>query len=234
MFELNLKQALEKERDSLVYTPDLEYIINRIFKESKDKKERILFELEKNNDSQFNDLVFDKLDRDRIFHIDSIKKLCIKYRLRFLDTNLFKGKYPEELFNIIPALEIKHNSKFKNFKIIAPSKLFILKSREDPLLFVPIGNNYYYLIHKWGRDLKTYRKFLFWPLKNLNTLIYTSIFLSLASTLIFSLFFNGFSNIQLFLIFLFNIKTFVFITFYSFFMMRKNFNESIWNHNYIN
>ena len=234
MFELNLKQALEKERDSLMYTPDLEYIINRIFKESKDKKERILFELEKNNDSQFNDLVFDKLDRDRIFHIDSIKKLCIKYRLRFLDTNLFKGKYPEELFNIIPALEIKHNSKFKNFKIIAPSKLFILKSREDPLLFVPIGNNYYYLIHKWGRDLKTYRKFLFWPLKNLNTLIYTSIFLSLASTLIFSLFFNGFSNIQLFLIFLFNIKTFVFITFYSFFMMRKNFNESIWNHNYIN
>ena len=234
MFELNLKQALEKERDGLLHTPDLEYIINRIFKESNDKKERILFELEKNNNSQFNDLVFDKLDRDKIFHIDSIKKLCIKYRLRFLDTNLFKGKYPEELFNIIPALEIKHNSKFKNFKIIAPSKLFILKSREDPLLFVPIGNNYYYLIHKWGRDLKTYRKFLFWPLKNLNTLIYTSIFLSLASTLIFSLFFNGFSNIQLFLIFLFNIKTFVFITFYSFFMMRKNFNESIWNHNYIN
>ena len=234
MFELNLKHALEKERDGLLHTPDLEYIINRIFKESNDKKERILFELEKNNNSQFNDLVFDKLDRDRIFHIDSIKKLCIKYRLRFLDTKLFKGKYPEELFNIIPALEIKHNSQFKNFKIIAPSKLFILKSREDPLLFVPIGNNYYYLIHKWGRDLKTYRKFLFWPLKNLNTLIYTSIFLSFASTLIFSLFFNDLTNIQLFLVFLFNIKTFVFITFYSFFMMRKNFNESIWNHNYIN
>ena len=182
MFELNLKQALEKERDSLLHKPDLEYIINRIIKESEDKKERILFELEKNNNSQYNDLVFDKLDRDRIFHIDSIKKLCIKYRLRFLDTKLFKGTYPDELFNIIPALEIKHNSQFKNFKIIAPSKLFILKSREDPLLFVPIGNNYYYLIHKWGRDLKTYRKFLFWPLKNLNTLIYTSIFLSLAST----------------------------------------------------
>ena len=94
---------------------------------------------------------------DKVFHIDSIEKLCIKYRLRFLDTHLFKGDYPNELYSIIPELEATHETKLENFKIMAPSKLFRLKTKEDPLLFVPIGNGYYYLIHKWGNDLKTYR-----------------------------------------------------------------------------
>ena len=117
---------------------------------------------------------------------------------------------------------------------MAPSKLFRLRVKEDPLLFVPIGNDYYYLIHKWGRDLKTYRRWLVWPFKNINTLIFSSIFLSLISTALWSACFNSFSDVELFVIFVFNIKTFVFITFYLFFMMRKNFNESIWNSKYKN
>ena len=117
---------------------------------------------------------------------------------------------------------------------MAPSKLFRLKTKEDPLLFVPIGNSYYYLVHKWGDDLKSYRKILVWPFKNINTLIFTSIILSLLSTAIGSAFFNDFSDTQLLVIFIFNIKTFVFVTFYLLFMMRKNFNESIWNSKYKN
>ena len=36
---------------------------------------------------------------------------------------------------------------------MAPSALFRLEKTDDPLLFVPLGNNYYYLVHKWGNDL---------------------------------------------------------------------------------
>ena len=234
MFDLNLQNTLRKERDKHISSEDLKVMIQAIFDQKEAVKSRVKSTLETPNKSYVNTLTFDALDFDKIFHIDSIKKLCINYRLRFLDTYLFKGEYPKELYSIIPNLENDHKIQLKDFKIMAPSKLFRLKTKEDPLLFVPIGNGYYYLVHKWGDDLKSYRKILVWPFKNINTLILTSIILSLLSTAIGSAFFNDFSDTQLLVIFIFNIKTFVFVTFYLLFMMRKNFNESIWNSKYKN
>ena len=234
MFDLNLQNTLRKDRDKHISSEDLKDIIQAIFDQKEAVKSRVKSILETPNKSYVNNLTFDALDFDKIFHIDSIKKLCINYRLRFLDTHLFKGEYPKELYSIIPNLENDHKIQLKDFKIMAPSKLFRLKTKEDPLLFVPIGNGYYYLVHKWGDDLKSYRKILVWPFKNINTLIFTSIILSLLSTAIGSALFNDFSDTQLLVIFIFNIKTFVFVTFYLLFMMRKNFNESIWNSKYKN
>lgn len=234
MFDLNLQNTLRKDRDKHISSEDLKVMIQAIFDQKEAVKSRIKSTLETPNKSYVNTLTFDALDFDKIFHIDSIKKLCINYRLRFLDTHLFKGEYPKELYSIIPNLENDHKIQLKDFKIMAPSKLFRLKAKEDPLLFVPIGNGYYYLVHKWGDDLKSYRKILVWPFKNINTLIFTSIILSLLSTAIGSALFNDFSDTQLLVIFIFNIKTFVFVTFYLLFMMRKNFNESIWNSKYKN
>ena len=234
MFDLNLQNTLRKDRDKHISSEDLKVMIQAIFDRKEAVKSRVKSILETPNKSYVNTLTFDALDFDKIFHIDSIKKLCINYRLRFLDTHLFKGEYPKELYSIIPNLENDHKIQLKDFKIMAPSKLFRLKTKEDPLLFVPIGNDYYYLVHKWGDDLKSYRKILVWPFKNINTLIFTSIILSLLSTAIGSALFNDFSDTQLLVIFIFNIKTFVFVTFYLLFMMRKNFNESIWNSKYKN
>lgn len=234
MFDLNLQNTLRKDRDKHISSEDLKDMIQAIFDQKEAIKSRVKSTLETPNNSYVNTLTFDALDLDKIFHIDSIKKLCINYRLRFLDTHLFKGEYPKELYSIIPNLENDHKTQLKDFKIMAPSKLFRLKTKEDPLLFVPIGNGYYYLVHKWGDDLKSYRRILVWPFKNINTLIFTSIILSLLSTAIGSAFFNDFSDTQLLVIFIFNIKTFVFVTFYLLFMMRKNFNESIWNSKYKN
>ncbi len=234
MFDLNLQNTLRKDREKHISSEDLKDMIQAIFDQKEAVKSRIKSTLETPNKSYVNTLTFDALDFDKIFHIDSIKKLCINYRLRFLDTHLFKGEYPKELYSIIPNLENDHKIQLKDFKIMAPSKLFRLKTKEDPLLFVPIGNGYYYLVHKWGDDLKSYRKILVWPFKNINTLIFTSIILSLLSTAIGSALFNDFSDTQLLVIFIFNIKTFVFVTFYLLFMMRKNFNESIWNSKYKN
>ena len=234
MFDLNLQNTLRKDRDKHISSEDLKDMIQAIFDQKEAIKSRVKSTLETPNNSYVNTLTFDALDLDKIFHIDSIKKLCINYRLRFLDTHLFKGEYPNELYSIIPNLENDHKTQLKDFKIMAPSKLFRLKTKEDPLLFVPIGNGYYYLVHKWGDDLKSYRRILVWPFKNINTLIFTSIILSLLSTALGSAFFNDFSDTQLLVIFIFNIKTFVFVTFYLLFMMRKNFNESIWNSKYKN
>ena len=46
-----------------------------------------------------------KLPKTRIYHIDHIKKVCIDYRLRFLDIKYFKNILPIEALNIIKKLE---------------------------------------------------------------------------------------------------------------------------------
>ena len=41
---------------------------------------------ESNSNNKFN---FDKLDKNKIFDLESIKKICINFRLRFLDHKYF-------------------------------------------------------------------------------------------------------------------------------------------------
>ena len=62
-------------------------------------------QLKKNKDisqNKFDDLKIDLyddfdlniIDGNNIFHINDIKKTCIDYRLRFLDSKYFKGDFP--------------------------------------------------------------------------------------------------------------------------------------------
>ena len=55
----------------------------------------------------------DKVETDKIFHIDQIKKICIDYRLRFLDTKYFKGDFPANAISKIRQLEEDHTDQIK-------------------------------------------------------------------------------------------------------------------------
>ena len=44
------------------------------------------------NISTLNSFELDLLSKDRIYHIDEIKKVCIDYRLRFLEIKYFKNQ----------------------------------------------------------------------------------------------------------------------------------------------
>lgn len=185
------------------------------------------------NDNQFD---FDQLETDRIFHRDTIKKTCINYRLRFLDLDYFKGDVPLEAIESIQALEQAHNTELQNMKIVAPSKLFKLKNADDPLLFVPIGNQYYYLIHKWGNDLHPLRQLLMWPFKNIVTSILSILLLSLVLTSMMPLtLFSAEPNWSDFiLIFMFMFKSIAAIVIYYAFAAGKNFSRAIWDSTYYN
>ena len=65
---------------------------------------------------------------------------------------------------------------------MAPSALFRLEKTDDPLLFVPLGNNYYYLVHKWGNDLHPFRKLSMWPFKNIWNLLFAILLFSFLVT----------------------------------------------------
>lgn len=190
-------------------------------------------ELLRRNDNQFD---FDQLETERIFHRDTIKKTCINYRLRFLDLDYFKGEIPVEAIESIQALEQAHNTELQNMKIVAPSKLFKLKNADDPLLFVPIGNQYYYLIHKWGNDLHPLRQLLMWPFKNIVTSILSILLLSFVLTLFMPL--NLFSAeptwSDFILIFMFMFKSIAAIVIYYSFAAGKNFSRAIWDSTYYN
>ena len=172
------------------------------------------------------------MESKNIFHQDTIKKICVRYRLRFLDSNLFKGEYPKNITSIIKNVEIKHDTTLSNFMIMAPSKLFKIKSPDDPILFVPIGNNYYYLIHKWGEEFNVFRKLLVLPFKNIDNLTIFSVLVSVVFSLLCKVIMPSLTFSEVFILFLFLVKGFIFIFFYMFFLTRRNFNESIWNSKY--
>ena len=178
-----------------------------------------------------------KIDSNKLFHVNQIKKICIDYRLRFLELNLFKGKVPKKAYENLEKFKANHpNLKF-DLKIMAPSKLFELENYDDPLLFASLGNGYYYLIHKWGNDLSFFRKISVWPFKNLVNIL---TFISIISLVITALvpgnifYYDGKPGTQFFITFLFILKSVIAIFIYYGFSLGKNFNEFIWNRKYFN
>ncbi len=179
---------------------------------------------------------FDLLEYKNIYHLNHIKKICIDYRLRFLDSKYFKGDIPTEALATIKRLEEQHGIELKGFKIIAPSRLFKLKDKDDPLLFASMGNNYFYLIHKWGNDLHPLRKVLVWPFKNIVNLALLVFVLSYLLTLIIpmGLFPPSNSGFEFWILFFFMFKSITAVVIFYGFALGKNFNPAIWNSKYFN
>ena len=177
---------------------------------------------------------FDLLATDKIYHLDQIKKVSIDYRLRFLDLKYFKNKLPQEALDTIQALESAHDTQLGSFKIMAPSALFRLEKTDDPLLFVPLGNDYYYLVHKWGNDLHPLRKVLMWPFKNIWNLMLAVFAFSWVLTELtpMGLFTRTPDNSSYWMLLFFMFKAVASVVLYFGFALGKNFNPAIWNNRY--
>ena len=232
MRKVNLFEELLIERNKEISSDELKSILKKIWSNHDSKKDQIRISLNKKNNDKNNQLKFDKMESKNIFHKDTIKKICVRYRLRFLDSNLFKGEYPKNITRIITDLESKHDTTLSNFKIMAPSKLFKIKSPDDPILFVPIGNDYFYLVHKWGKEFNKLRKLMVLPFKNIDNLTIFSILVSVFFALVGKLVMPSLTSSEVFILFLFLVKGFIFIFFYMFFLTRRNFSESNWNSKY--
>jgi len=177
---------------------------------------------------------FDLLATDKIYHLDQIKKVSIDYRLRFLDLKYFKNKLPQEALDTIQALESAHDTQLGSFKIMAPSALFRLEKTDDPLLFVPLGKDYYYLVHKWGNDLHPLRKVLMWPFKNIWNLMLAVFAFSWILTELtpMGLFTRTPDSSTYWMLLFFMFKAVASVVLYFGFALGKNFNPAIWNNRY--
>ena len=181
-----------------------------------------------------NDFYFDQLETHKIYHLEQIRDVCISFRLRFLDLKYFKNKLPESALEAVNSIEDKHNTVLTDFKIMAPSVLFRLERKYDPLLFVPIGNGYYYLIHKWGNDLHPMRSILMWPFKNIWNLLITLLGVSWIATEMtqMGLFTKTPDTSYYWMLFFFMFKAIASVVLFYGFALGKNFNPAIWNSKY--
>ena len=232
----NVEDRLRKHRSKDIPKSDLLAEVKNILDLEDHKDESVYNKLQSQKGISQNSFNIDLLDPDRIYHVEHIKAICIDYRLRFLDSELFKGSIPYEAIMKIKALNKEHGIELSGFKIMAPSKLFKLENADDPLLFAPIGNDYYYLIHKWGNDLSPFRKFAVLPFKNFENLMMLTVLVSLIASFFVpkGLFSIETSGVQFLLIFLFMFKSVAAVVLYYGFAAGKNFNTAIWNSKYSN
>ena len=235
---INLQEKLERLREKEMGEQALLEEVRSILTNVQDQKAEILERIyerdsEENNGNNFD---FDLLETEKIFHLSQIRKICIDYRLRFLSTSFYKGNLPVEAVLTIRQLENAHNTSLKGFKIIAPAEFFRLENADDPMLFAPIGNDYFYLIHKWGTDMHPLRKMTVWPLKNLENLIIfsflSSFFLAFG---VREVFFSRFQETSEFLvIFMYTFKSVIGLTFFYGIAQGKNFSSGNWNSKFYN
>jgi hypothetical protein len=232
----NVEDRLKKHRSREISESDLLAEIKNIFDQGDRKDASIISQLQSSSGRDHNALDLDLLDTDRIFHVNHIKAICIDYRLRFLDSKLFKGSVPYEAAIKIKELEKEHKTVIEGFKIMAPSKLFKLENADDPLLFAPIGNGYYYLIHKWGNDLSPFRKLAVLPFKSFENLMILTALVSLIASFLVpkGLLSIETSGVQFLLTFLFMFKSVAAVVLYYSFAAGKNFNSVIWDSKYSN
>ncbi|WP_422861401.1 hypothetical protein [Flagellimonas sp. W118] len=230
----NIEKKLQILKSREENEPEILEQVKRILEHETLREQRVLKTLKEQTINIVNTFDFNLLETSKIYHLNQIKQVCIDYRLRFLDSRYFKGEIPQTAIAKIKGLEKAHRQKLNGFKIMAPSKLFRLEAKDDPLLFVPIGNDYYYLIHKWGNDLHPLRKLMAWPFKGIINL---TLLVLLISYLVTGMVPNGLfskndSSAEFWIILFFMFKCIASVVIFYGFALGKNFNPAIWNNKY--
>ena len=161
---LNVEQELIHER---MRQQRLINQVHELLEEVDRKDETIRHRLKKDTPEGKLPLRLDDADKQFVFSLEEIKNTCVRYRLRFLKSSFFKAAFPYEALMKIKEFEKKYDVEISSFKIIAPDHAFELQNiNKDPLLFAQLSDNTYFLLHKWGKDLAWYKKYLFLPLQN--------------------------------------------------------------------
>jgi hypothetical protein len=157
--------------------------VNKILNENLYSKKNVLHNLKHYNKS-FELIDEEDVDTSAIYSTSQIRALALNYRLRFLDSQHCKSYFPYESVLKIEHLNIQHKKALAGFKVLSTDKFFKdSKNTDVALLFAPTNLGNYYLIHKWGTDLKWHRKLFSWPLKNIETLFVSLIIFTFIVTM---------------------------------------------------
>ncbi|WKZ67787.1 MAG: hypothetical protein QY325_07610 [Flavobacteriales bacterium] len=179
-------------------------------------------------------------DPERVYTRDAIRALCIKYRLRFLEGGLFKGAIPGSAVLAMRDLEQRVGAPVTSYMVMAPSVQFRLCDSEvDPLLFVPLSDERYYLVARWGSDLAPWRAVSYWPVRSPVHLAATILLAALLCTALVPASWLGGGEGAYFtgqrILFLFwSVMAFSGFTTFGWFAFFGQFSQQAWNSRYFN
>lgn len=232
----NLEHKLLETRNKRITEKKILEQVSAILQNVQEQDDQIISALQNEEEEFSNSLNPSLLYPENIYHLKDIEKICINYRLRFLDSKYFKAKIPYEALIKIKQLEKEHQTSLKGFKIIAPAKLFKLENADDPILMAPIGQDYFYLIHKWGNDLHPLRRILMWPLKTLENFALLLLVCSLLLALLVpdGMFSPQQSTTEFLMILFFIFKWNCGLAIFYGFKKGKNFSSAIWRSKFYN
>lgn len=167
----NIKDELLRGKTKAKF-PEDEVIeeVNRILKNSIYKERNILQNLKTYNKS-FQLLNEDGLDESLVCKPSEIRKICVKLRLKFLDSQNYHFDVPYEAILKIKELNHSQGKDLEGFKILGVAESFRKRLRQTNFaLFAPTVHGNYYLIHAWGEKIPWYKKVMVFPLQNFETL----------------------------------------------------------------
>lgn len=179
--KINITNELIKERQKISKAEDVIMDQVKSILNSDLVKESNVLENLKFYNKTFELLDEEVLDTELIFRPEEIKTICIKYRLRFLDSQFYKGEIPYESVLKIKDLNTRYRKDLKGFKILASRETFSLKEKNSKpaILFAKTLTGNYYLIHSWGEEYKWYRKILAFPMRTFESLMLSLLILTL-------------------------------------------------------
>ncbi len=128
----------------------------------------------------------EEIESDHIFTIEEIEKICVLYRMHFVDAVYFKGHIPTVVEIKLEYLNDTYKKKIGGLKILSYRNNFIkYNANEDfGVMFAPTLNGHYYLVHHWGKPVSKMRKYQYWPLRTFETLAISIILFTLFVDLI--------------------------------------------------
>jgi len=181
----------------------------------------------------------EKLDRNKVFSEDDIKSICVQYRLRFLDSKYFNpAEIPQEALIGVDNLERELGNKVSDLKIVATAKQFTREDKDiSPIMFARLDDKNFYLVHKWGKEFKGYKKMIVYPLRSILTLLISLVIVVLPLMFIIpAIIFRIPEQVQYYqMLYLaaFTIGV-VFILVFGGFTFYKKFSRVCWNKPYLN
>jgi hypothetical protein len=207
----------------------------RILRNDLFAEQKILGNLKHYRDS-FDVLDEEELDNSEVFTPDEIRKVAVKHRLKFLDSQMYKPAVPYAALMKIKQLNREHHKDLREFRILScPQAFQDPRSCTSALLFAKTNCDNYYLIQRWGKKIGWTRRLFFWPLRTFENLLLTVILFTLSLTLslptaLITLdssagYWSGYRAAAFFHLLIFNLGFTAYITF----AFAKNFSSSVWD-----
>lgn len=174
---LAIKQKQRKEEEKLLHE------VNRILTNDLYTGKNVLNNLK--NYQKLEELVEeDFVEAELVFKLSEIKELALLYRLKFLDSQCYKHEFPPEVVMKVEEFNEANKKNLKGYKILGTDQFFNNKSKDHAMLFAPTDLGNYCLITSWGVPLKKSRKWVNWPLRNIENLFISLLIFTLIVTLL--------------------------------------------------